>query len=82
MHADRTVFGSVRDVSGEAFLDEVDKAPKQTHVIVHVYRHRVEACTRLALQLRKIAAAHTSTKFIAMDADEYKKVCSLAYTGI
>eukprot|EP00013_Stygamoeba_regulata_P000743 CAMPEP_0177636806 /NCGR_PEP_ID=MMETSP0447-20121125/4632_1 /TAXON_ID=0 /ORGANISM="Stygamoeba regulata, Strain BSH-02190019" /LENGTH=330 /DNA_ID=CAMNT_0019138687 /DNA_START=37 /DNA_END=1030 /DNA_ORIENTATION=- len=68
-----TIFGSVTDVSADAFLEEVDKAPKDVHVVVHVYRHRVEACSRLALQLRKLAAAHTHVKFISMNADEYKK---------
>ena len=51
------VFGFVKEVSAQTFLEEVDACDKRVVVVVHVYEPSVQSCVRVNRFLDGIAAS-------------------------
>ncbi|KAI5634589.1 phosducin domain-containing protein [Phthorimaea operculella] len=62
--AERPRFGDVIEISGQDYVQEVNKAGENIWVVIHLYKHGVQQCALLNQHLRQLAAKFPYTKFI------------------
>lgn len=64
----RPVFGNVKEVGSEDFLEEIDHEDPRVVVVVHLYESSVSASTRMNRFIEEMARTMTSIKFLRMHA--------------
>ncbi|KAJ0173425.1 hypothetical protein K1T71_010574 [Dendrolimus kikuchii] len=62
--AEKTRFGDVREVSGQDYVQEVNKAGEGIWVVIHLYKQGIQQCALLNQHMRELAAKFPYTKFL------------------
>ncbi|XP_063367451.1 viral IAP-associated factor homolog isoform X1 [Cydia amplana] len=62
--AEKPKFGDVREVSGQDYVQEVNKAGEGIWVVIHLYKQGIQQCALLNQHLRELAAKYPYTKFL------------------
>lgn len=64
----RPVFGNVKEVGTEDFIEEIDCEDPRTIVVVHLYEPSVSSSTRMNRFIEEMARTMTNLKFLRMHA--------------
>ncbi|XP_058461515.1 viral IAP-associated factor homolog [Malaya genurostris] len=62
--AQRAKFGSVVEISGQDYVEEVTKAGSDIYVILHLYSRGVPFCALINQHMSQLAVAFPATKFV------------------
>ncbi|XP_028171852.1 viral IAP-associated factor homolog [Ostrinia furnacalis] len=62
--AEKPRFGDVREVSGQDYVQEVNKAGEGIWVVIHLYKQGIQQCALLNQHMRQLAAKFPYTKFL------------------
>ncbi|XP_070505066.1 viral IAP-associated factor homolog [Chironomus tepperi] len=62
--AAKAKFGSVREITGEEYINEVNKAGEDIYVVLHLYARGVPFCAVLNQYINELAMKYPSVKFI------------------
>ena len=62
--ASKAKFGSVQEITGEEYVNEVNKAGEDIFVVLHLYARGVPFCAVLNQYLNELAMKYPSVKFI------------------
>jgi len=62
--ANRSRFGSVREITGEEYVNEVNKAGEDIWVVLHLYAKGVPFCSLLNQYFTEFAARFPTVKFL------------------
>lgn len=62
--AAKAKFGSVREITGEEYVNEVNKAGDDIYVVLHLYARGVPFCAVINQYLNELAGKYPSVKFI------------------
>lgn len=62
--ADKPRFGDVREVSGQDYVQEVNKAGEGIWVVIHLYKQGIQQCALINQFMRELAAKYPYTKFL------------------
>lgn len=62
--ASRAKFGSVREITGEEYVNEVNKAGEDIWVVLHLYARGIPFCALLNQYFTELAAKFPTVKFI------------------
>ncbi|XP_004925720.1 viral IAP-associated factor homolog [Bombyx mori] len=57
-------FGEVREVSGQDYVQEVNKAGQDIWVVIHLYKQGIQQCALINQHLRELAVKFPYTKFL------------------
>lgn len=57
-------FGSVREISGQDYISEVNKAGDDIHVVLHLYKQGIPLCALINQFMNNLAMRHSEVKFI------------------
>lgn len=60
----KNVFGEVTEISGQEYIQQVNKAGKDTWVILHLYKQGIPLCTLINQHLGSLARKFPQTKFL------------------
>ncbi|MGH0172700.1 UNVERIFIED_CONTAM: hypothetical protein FKN15_067421 [Acipenser sinensis] len=60
----KNVFGEVTEISGQEYIQQVNKAGKDTWVILHLYKQGIPLCTLINQHLSSLARKFPQTKFL------------------
>ena len=61
---EKSKYGEVREITGEDYVKEVNKAGEGVHVILHLYRQGITLCALINQQLSQLAARFPTVKFL------------------
>lgn len=62
--AEKAKFGSVREISGQDYIDEVNKAGEGIWVVLHLYKQGIPLCALINQFMNTLAQRNPSTKFL------------------
>ncbi|XP_047512295.1 viral IAP-associated factor homolog [Pieris napi] len=62
--AEKPKFGDVREISGQDYVQEVNKAGEGIWVVIHLYKQGIQQCALLNQHLRELSAKYPCTKFL------------------
>lgn len=62
--SERSKFGTVREISGQDYVDEVNKAGEGIYVVVHLYKQGIPLCALINQFMVNLATRFPETKFI------------------
>lgn len=62
--ASRAIFGTVREISGQDYIDEVNKAGEGIWVVLHLYNKGIPLCALLNQHINHLASKYPATKFL------------------
>lgn len=62
--AERSKFGTVREISGQDYVDEVNKAGDGIYVVLHLYEKGIPLCALINQFMVELAARNPETKFV------------------
>lgn len=62
--AERQKFGTVREISGQDYVDEVNKAGEGIHVVLHLYKQGIPLCALINQFLTNLAVRNPEVKFL------------------
>lgn len=62
--AQKAKFGTVLEISGKDYVDEVTKAGSEIYVVLHLYSRGVPFCSLINQHLSQLAVRFPATKFI------------------
>uniref|UniRef100_A0A6B2E697 Putative conserved phosducin-like protein n=1 Tax=Phlebotomus kandelakii TaxID=1109342 RepID=A0A6B2E697_9DIPT len=62
--ASRAKYGSVREISGQDYVDEVTKAGEGVHVVLHLYKAGIPHCSLINEFMAQLAIKYPATKFL------------------
>lgn len=62
--ASKAKYGSVREITGEEYVNEVNKAGEDIWVILHLYARGVPFCSLLNQHINELAVKFPTVKFI------------------
>ncbi|XP_031628157.1 viral IAP-associated factor homolog [Contarinia nasturtii] len=62
--AEKSKFGTVREISGQDYVDEVNKAGDGIHVVLHLYKQGIPLCALINQYMNNLAMRYPQTKFI------------------
>ncbi|CAH1637961.1 unnamed protein product [Spodoptera littoralis] len=57
-------FGDIREVSGQDYVQEVNKAGDGIWVVIHLYKQGIQQCALINQYMRQLAAKFPYTKFL------------------
>ncbi|CAH2244877.1 viral IAP-associated factor homolog [Pararge aegeria] len=57
-------FGEVREVSGQDYVQEVNKAGEGIWVVIHLYKQGIQQCALINQHMKQLAAKFPYTKFL------------------
>ncbi|XP_053613593.1 viral IAP-associated factor homolog [Plodia interpunctella] len=57
-------FGDVREVSGQDYVQEVNKAGEGIWVVIHLYKQGIQQCALVNQHMRALAQKYPYTKFL------------------
>lgn len=61
---DKAIFGSVREISGQDYVNEVTKAGEGIWVVLHLYANGVPLCALIHHHMQQLAIRFPQTKFL------------------
>merc|ERR1719474_2613165 len=70
MEATRPRFGNTMEVTAWTFEKEVDGAPRNVWVVVHVYQDYMERCARMNYCIAQVAKSYPHIKFLRARSDK------------
>lgn len=62
--SEKAKFGSVREISGQDYVNEVTKAGEGIWVVLHLYANGVPLCALIHHHMQQLAAKFPQTKFL------------------
>lgn len=62
--ASKARFGTVREISGQDYIDEVNKAGEGIWVVLHLYKQGIPHCALINRFLTELAQRYPETKFV------------------
>ncbi|EDW72896.1 uncharacterized protein Dwil_GK17253 [Drosophila willistoni] len=62
--AEKARFGSIREISGQEYVNEVTKAGEGIWVVLHLYANGVPLCALIHHHMQQLAAKFPQTKFL------------------
>lgn len=62
--AEKSKFGSVREISGQDYIDEVNKAGEGIWVVLHLYKQGIPLCALINQFMNELAIRNPATKFL------------------
>ncbi|KAL0819352.1 hypothetical protein ABMA28_007477 [Loxostege sticticalis] len=62
--AEKPQFRDVREVSGQDYVQEVNKAGEGIWVVIHLYKQGIQECALINQHMRQLAAKFPYTKFV------------------
>lgn len=62
--SEKAKFGSVREISGQDYVEEVTKAGKGIWVVLHLYANGVPLCALIHHHMQQLALKFPQTKFL------------------
>lgn len=62
--AAKSKFGEVKEISGQDYVQEVNKAGENIWVVLHLYKQGIPLCALLNQHLSQLAAKFPATKFL------------------
>lgn len=62
--AEKSRFGTVREISGQDYVNEVNKAGEGIHVVLHLYEKGIPLCALINQYMVDLAARNPETKFL------------------
>lgn len=62
--AEKRKFGTVREISGQDYVDEVNKAGEGIYVVLHLYKQGIQLCALINQFMTTLATRFPETKFI------------------
>lgn len=62
--AEKQKFGSVREISGQDYIDEVNKAGDGIYVVLHLYEQGITLCALINQFMNTLASRYPEVKFI------------------
>ncbi|XP_050354294.1 viral IAP-associated factor homolog [Nymphalis io] len=62
--AEKPRFGEVREVSGQDYVQEVNKAGEGIWVVIHLYKQGIQQCALINQHLKQLSAKFPYTKFL------------------
>ncbi|CAG9127980.1 unnamed protein product [Plutella xylostella] len=62
--SEKPKFGDVKEVSGQDYVQEVNKAGDNIWVVIHLYKQGIQQCALLNQHFRQLAAKFPYTKFL------------------
>lgn len=62
--AEKAKFGSVREISGQDYIDEVNKAGEGIWVVLHLYKQGIQLCALINQFINELAIKNPATKFL------------------
>lgn len=62
--ASKARFGTVREISGQDYIDEVNKAGQDIWVVLHLYKQGIPHCALINRYLTELATRFPQTKFL------------------
>jgi len=65
----RPQYGDVREISKQDYINEVNNAPKDVYVILHLHQDYVDVSGRLNMIFEELAKAYKTYKFLRIRAD-------------
>ena len=61
---EKSKYGEVKEITGEDYIREVNKAGDGVHVVLHLYRQGITLCALINQQLSLLAAKFPAVKFL------------------
>lgn len=62
--AEKRKFGDVREISGQDYVDEVNKAGDGIYVVLHLYKQGIQLCALINQFMTNLAARFPEVKFL------------------
>lgn len=62
--AEKQKFGTVREISGQDYVDEVNKAGEGIYVVLHLYKQGIPLCALINQFMTNLAARNPTVKFL------------------
>lgn len=62
--AERRKFGEVREISGQDYVDEVNKAGEGIYVVLHLYKQGIPLCALINQFMTNLATRNPEVKFL------------------
>lgn len=62
--AEKRQFGFVREISGQDYVEEVNKAGDGIHVVLHLYKQGIPLCALINQFMNDLATRFPNTKFL------------------
>lgn len=62
--AEKSKFGSVREISGQDYVEEVNKAGDGIYVVLHLYERGIPLCALINQFMNELAVRYPEVKFI------------------
>lgn len=62
--AEKQKYGSVREISGQDYIDEVNKAGDDIWVVLHLYKQGIQLCALINQFMSALATRFPETKFL------------------
>lgn len=62
--AEKRKFGSVREISGQDYISEVNQAGEGIYVVLHLYKQGIPLCALINQFLNELATRYPEVKFI------------------
>lgn len=62
--AEKLKFGEVREISGQDYVQEVNKAGETVWVVIHLYKQGIQQCALINQYMQQLAAKFPYTKFL------------------
>lgn len=69
MEENRPRYGDTKEVTAWTFEKEVDGAPKNVWVVIHVYQDYMERCARMNYAIAQVAKSYPNIKFLRARSD-------------
>lgn len=60
----KKTYGEVREISGNDFVDEVNRVDPNTWVVLHLFKSGIPLCTLINKSLLELASSYPETKFL------------------
>lgn len=62
--SEKQKFGSVREISGQDYINEVNKAGEDIWVVLHLYKQGIPLCALINQFMNDLAVRNPATKFL------------------
>lgn len=62
--SEKAKFGTVREISGKDYVDEVNKAGNDIWVVLHLYANGIPLCSLIHQYMNELATKYPQTKFL------------------
>jgi len=63
-------FGELKELTAQTYFEEIEKAPKDLFIILHIYQIDIKECTEMNYALQQLAHYYPYTKFMKTRNDQ------------